>query len=153
METGPRATMVLPVHRLTPWFRVRISTGEDWIATEHWQALLGFIPLRRRRIELAFENLGSFRISRSTVRTQCLLAAAASVTAILVLHPPILTVVVLSIFAFLQLVLGLPNAALRIEATDGRAWTVRFCRDYAFDISLAFEDAAQRRDRRLPGVA
>ena len=49
-ETAAAPTMVLPVHRRTPWFRVRITSGARSITTEHWQSALGFIPLRRRRI-------------------------------------------------------------------------------------------------------
>jgi hypothetical protein len=134
-------TMVLPVHRLTPWFRVRISTGEGSIKTEHWQSALGCIPLRRRRIEIPYGDLGPVSF-KTMMRLQCLLAAGVILAAILVWHPAIPVIVALGILGLYQLILWAPNKAVRIERKDGRAWTVRFCRDYAFDISLAFEDAA-----------
>ena len=145
MVTAAAPTMVLPVHRLTPWFRVRISTGDRSITTEHWQSLLGCIPLRRRRIEVAFSDLSSFRIA-TKMRVQCLVAAGAILAGILVFHPAIPVVVVLAVLGVYQLLLAAPNKAVRVEASDGRAWTIRFCRDYAFDVSMAFEDAQERRD-------
>jgi len=150
MEPGPAATMVVPVHRLTPWFRVRISTGDRSITTEDWQSALGFIPLRRRRIEVPFAELSSARF-RTAMRLQCLAAAAGLVALIFVLHPPIPAIVALAILGLYQLILSAPNKAIRIERTDGRAWTIRFCRDYVFDVSLAFEDAERHRDGVAPG--
>ena len=134
--------MVLPVHRLTPWFRLRISHREDSIRTEHWQSALGFIPVRRRRLDVPYGQLVAARI-RTTTRVQCLVAAALAVGAIFVLHPPVYAIVLLAIFGLYQLALAAPNSAVRIERTDGRVYTVRFCRDYAFDVSLAFEEAAR----------
>ena len=149
-EPDVTPTMVLPVHRLTPWFRVRISSRDRSIRTEHWRSALGFIPIRRRRIDVPYGELASARI-RTTVRVQCLVAAAAAVAAIFALHPPIPLIVMLAIFGLYQLALGLPNAAVRINRTDGRAWSVRFCRDYAFDVTLAFEDAKQRQPNPSAG--
>ena len=80
------------------------------------------------------------------MRLGCLVAAGVLIAAIFAFQPPIPAVVALVILSLYQLILAAPNTALRIERTDGQAWTVRFCRDYRFDVSLAFEDAERRRD-------
>jgi hypothetical protein len=84
------------------------------------------------------------------VRVQCLAAAVVLIAAIFVLRPPVVAIVGLAILGLYQLTLFAPNKALRIERTDGQSWTVRFCRDYDFDVSMAFEDAARLRDAVRP---
>jgi hypothetical protein len=135
-------TMVLPVHRLTPFLRVRISSGAQSLTVEHQRAVFGIIPMPKERIELPFGAISSARVI-TIVRFQSLIATAALVGAIVWLPLPVVAVVGFAIVALLELLLSIPNKALRVARADGRHWTIPFCRDYAFDVSLAFMDAEQ----------
>ena len=144
MEESTVASMVLPVHRLTPYLRVRIFTGDRSTTIEERPALFGCIPLRRRRIELTPRSLSSFHF-RTLVRYDALAAAAVAVASIFLLHPGVVGVVGLAVAGVLLVLLGMPNRAVVIARTDGRTFTVRFCRDYEFDVGLALTDLEERR--------
>jgi hypothetical protein len=138
--------MVLPVHRLTPYLRVRIFTDDRSLAIERRRALLGLIPLWTGRIEIPLTELASARVT-AHVRLQCLAAAGALAASIFLFDLPMALGVVLGILALLELPLALgPGKAMRVERSDGRSRTVPFCRTHTFDASLALEDAVQRRD-------
>jgi hypothetical protein len=144
--TTPAAMMVLPVHRLTPYLRVRIFTDSRSLAIEHRRALRGLIPLRTRRIKVPLTELASARV-KSNVRLQCLVTAGVLVASIFLPDLPVALRVACGIPGLLELLLALgPGKAMRIERTDGRSWTIPFCRTHSFDASLALEDAQQRRD-------
>ena len=150
-----RASMLLPVHRMTPHLRVRITTYGDSLLIEDRPALLGFVPLRKRRIRLAFAELRSYRF-RTVVRPDALVASAAAIAAIFVFHPAVAGIVGLAVAAFVFFALGAPNKAVVITRADGRSWMVRFCRDYVLDVSLALADAGAQEAapaRARPGVA
>ena len=55
----PRATMVLPVHGITRYLRVRITTYDDVLVIEDRRSLFGLIPLWRRRMEVANGEISS----------------------------------------------------------------------------------------------
>jgi hypothetical protein len=140
------ATMVLPVHRLTPYLRLRISTDDRSLTIDHRRSLIGLIPLWTHRIEIPLTELASGRV-KTNVRLQCLAAAGVLAVSVLLLDLPLVLRVVLVILALLELLLALaPGKALWIERSDGRSWTIAFCRAHSFDASLALEDAQRRRD-------
>jgi hypothetical protein len=143
------ASMVLPVHRLTPYLRVRVYANDRSVTIEDRRALLGCIPLRRRRIRLLPGELSSYRF-RTVVRLDALAAAAATVAMIFLLHPPIAAIVGLALAGIYFVLLGMPNKAVRIERSDGRGFTIRFCRDYEFDFSVALTDVERRREAPGP---
>lgn len=138
--------MVLPVHQLTPYLRVRISTDDRSLAIEHRRALFGLIPLWTHRIQIPLTDLARGRV-KSNVRLQCVAAAVVLAASIPLLDLPLVAGLALGIMALLELLLALaPAKAVRVERTDGRTWTIPFCRVHAFDASLALEDARRRRD-------
>jgi hypothetical protein len=138
--------MVLPVDRLTPYLRVRIATDDRSLAIERRRAPLGLIPLSTQRIEIPLIELASARVKRN-VRLQCLVAALVLAAGVFLLDLPMVARVALGIAAVLELLLALgPGEAMRVERTDGRSWTIPFCRTHTFDASLAMEDAQQRRN-------
>ncbi len=149
MDESWMASMVLPVHRLTPYLRVRVFTGDRSVTIEDRSALFGCIPLRRRRIELPRGELASFRF-RTVVRLDALAAAGALVAMIFLLGPPVAAIVAMAVAGILLVLLGMPNKSVRIERADGRRFDVRFCRDYEFDVSLALSDGEQRPDEIGP---
>jgi len=145
--TEAAATMTLPVHRLTPYLRVRIRTDDRSLLLERRRAPFGLIPLWTHRNEIPLEALASARVEEH-VRAQCLATAVALALAIFLLDLPMVGGVALGIVAVLELPLAFgPGRAIRVERTDGRSWTIPFCRTHAFDAALALEDAKRRRDR------
>lgn len=150
MERSNVTSMVLPVHRLTPYLRVRIFTGERSIRIEDRPSLLGFIPLRKRRLEIPFAELDSHRF-KTVVRFDSLVAAIVAVAMIFVLHPATWAIVTLAVGAVLMVPFAAPNKAVVVRRADSRTWTIRFCRDYEFDANLALADAEQRRDTETAG--
>ena len=145
MEDVRDAEMVLPVFRPTPYLRVRISINDRALRIEHRPAFLGFVPLRRRRIEIPLGQFASGRV-KTFVRLDCVAAVVAIAAVMLLVELPVAAIVPLAILGIFELLLSIPNRALRVERADGRSWTIPICRDYAFDASLAFLDAEQRRD-------
>jgi hypothetical protein len=143
METSNAASMIVPVHRMTPYLRVRITTFENSIRIEDRPALLGIIPLRRRRIEMPFADLDAHRF-KTVVRFDAIAAAGLAIAAIFLFHPPLWAIVVLAVTATLMIPFAAPNGAVLVRRADGRTWTIRYCRDYRFDLSLALTDAEQR---------
>lgn len=140
------AEMVLPVHRLTPYLRLRIATDDHSLVIRHRRALAGLIPLWAHRVEIPLTDLASARV-KTNVRLQCLAAAAMLGILIALLELPLAVDVALGIVGLLELMLAFaPRKAVRIERMDGRSWTAPFCGDYAFDAALAFMDAERRRD-------
>jgi hypothetical protein len=147
MSTPGLAAAIPPVDRLTPYLRVRISTDGRSLSIEHRRAPLGFIPLWTRRITIPLAALAEADVREKTVRLQCLGAAVALAAVALVLDLALAWRVVLGIVALLELPLALgPGRAVHAERTDGRAWTIPFCRTHEFDASLALEDARRRRN-------
>jgi hypothetical protein len=138
------ARMLLPVTRLTPYLRVRITTDDVAMRVEDRRSALLFVPLWRRRVELPLAELRSGRVG-STVRLDCLAAGVAAAALIVLLDLPIAAGVALGVVGLLMLGMAFTRT-LRIEGGDGRSWSFPFCRDYAFDAMLAIEDAEQRRD-------
>ncbi len=138
--------MVLPVHRLTPYLRVRITTDDRSLAIEHRRGLFGLIPLWTTRSDVPLSELASADV-RKHVRFQCLGAAVALAVAIVAFDLPVVAGVVLGFVAALEFLLAFaPGRAIRVVRTDTRSWTVPFCRAHAFDASIALEDAVRRRD-------
>ena len=145
VKTTPAATMILPVHRLTPYLRVLITTDDRSLAIAHRRSLVGVVPLWTHRIEVPYDELASAGV-RTHVRRQCLVAAAVIAASIFLLDVPVVIGVALAIAVALELLLALaPRKAIHVERTDGRSWTIAFCRVHAFDAELALEDARQRR--------
>jgi hypothetical protein len=146
MALGLAAT-ILPVDRLTPYLRVRISTDDRSLVIEHRRAPLGFIPLWTHRIRIPLTALAAADVRKKTIRLQCLVAAVALAASAFALELGLAWRVVLGIVALLELPLALgPGRAVRVEGTDGRSWTIPFCRTHEFDASLALEDARRRRN-------
>jgi hypothetical protein len=142
--------MVLPVHQLTPYLRVRITTDDRSLVIAHRRSVAGLVPLWTQRVRVPLNELASADV-RTRVRMQCVVAAIALAAAIFLLDLPVVIGVGLGILAALELLLALaPRKAIHVERTDGRTWTISFCRVYAFDASLALEDAQQRRDATAP---
>ncbi|MGZ4115525.1 MAG: hypothetical protein ACXVQT_10660 [Actinomycetota bacterium] len=147
MASGAVAGTILPVDRLTPYLRVRISTDDQSLTIEHRRAPLGFIPLWTHRIRIPPTELASADVEEKTIRLHRLLAAAVFAVSAFVLDLALGWRVVLGIVALLELPLALgPGKAVRVERTDGRSWTIPFCRTHEFDASLPLEDARRRRD-------
>jgi hypothetical protein len=144
-ESAGPAAMLVPVHRLTPYLKVRIRVDDRSLTIRDTMTLFGFIPLRKRRIEIPLAEYASYRF-RTVARLDCLAALAALIAAIVVLSPPAAIMALLAAAALAEFLLFVPNKAFVVVRADGRGWTIRFCRDYAFDASLAFLDAEQRRD-------
>lgn len=146
VTTAPAATMVLPVHQLTPYLRVRITTDDRSLAIEHRRGLFGLIPLWVSRIEIPLGELGAAAV-RTHVRWQCLMSAVVLAASAVLLDLPVAAGVALSILAVLELLLAFgPGKAIHVERTGSRSWTVPFCRVHDFDASLALEDAQRRRE-------
>ena len=140
------AQMVLPVHQLTPYLRVRIATDDRSLAIEHRRALFGLIPFWTHRVQIALPELAAARVT-THVRLQCVVAAIALAAAVALIDLPLALDVMLVVLGLLELLLAFgPMKALRVERTDGQSWTIPFCRVHLFDASLALEDALQRRD-------
>jgi hypothetical protein len=153
MATASAATMVLPVHRLTPYLRVRIRTDDRSLAIEHRRGLLGLVPLWVNRIEIPLTELGSGKVEKH-IRWQCLATAVAIAASVLLLDLPMAVRVALGIVGLLELLLAFgPGEAVHVERTDGRSWTIPFCRAHDFDAALAMEDARRRRDALAGGGA
>ncbi len=149
MEASSTATMVLPVHQLTPYLRVRITTDDRSLAIEHRRGLFGLLPLWTVRAEIPLSELAAADV-RSHVRLQCLVAAALLVASIVVFDLPVLARVVLVLVAALELLLAFaPGKAIHVERRGSGSWTVPFCRVHDFDAALALEDALQRRDSMI----
>ena len=146
MVTASAATMTLPVHRLTPYLRVRIRTDDRSLLLEHRRAPFGLFPLWTHRNEIPLDALASARVERH-VRLQCVATAVALAASVILLDLPVVLGVALSIVAVLELPLAFgPGRAIRVERTDGRSWTIPFCRTHVFDAALALEDAKRRRN-------
>lgn len=149
METSTSASMVFPVHRLTPYLRVRITTDERSLSIDHRRALAGLIPLGIARIRIPLIELGTVEV-RPHVRWSCLLAALLFAAVIVMVDLPVIAAIGLGILAALEVALAFgPGRAIHVTSTDGRSWIVPFCRAHAFDASLALEDALQRRELLL----
>ena len=145
----PRATMVLPVHGITRYLRVRITTYDDVLVIEDRRSLFGLIPLWRRRMEVANGEISSGEV-HNVVRATCLLASIALLAPIFAANPPMGVSAILGLaaapMAFLAFVKG-----LRVTRSDGRRWTFPMCRYYAFDAELALFDAIET--ARGPAIA
>lgn len=147
MSTPGFAATILPVDRLTPYLRVRISTDNRSLVIDHRHAPLGFIPLWTHRIRVPLAALAEADVRKKTIRLQCLVAAVALAASAFVLDLALAWRILVGIVALLELPLALgPGKAVHVERTDGRAWTIPFCRTHEFDASLALEDARRRRD-------
>jgi hypothetical protein len=120
MAPGLAAT-ILPVDRLTPYLRVRISTDDRSLVIEHRRAPLGFIPLWTHRIRIPLTALAAADVRKKTIRLQCLVAAVALAASAFALELGLAWRVVLGIVALLELPLALgPGRAVRVEGTDAR---------------------------------
>lgn len=144
--TTTAARMVLPVSQLTPYLRVRIATDDRSLTIEHRRALFGLIPFWTHRVQILLPELAVARVTKH-VRMQCVVAAVTLAVAVILFELSFWLGVVLIVLALFELLLAFgPMKALRVERTDGRSWTIPFCRVHLFDASLALEDALQRRD-------
>ena len=143
LKTAQEASIVVPTTRITPYMRVRLTTDDEALAIEYWRALFVFLPLRRHRVEIPLAELASGRIT-SLFRVDCLAAAVAIAMGIVWLTPPPAVTIPLGLLGLLQLAFTTQAKAAHLERTDGRAWTLPFCRDYAFDVSVAILDAQRR---------
>ena len=142
--------MVLPVHQLTPYLRVWITTDDRSITISHRRGLFGLVPLWVARIDLPLPELAAADV-RGRVRAQCLATAAAIIVAIFLFDLPLIAGIALGIVAAFEVLLAFaPGKAIHVVRRDSRSWTVPFCRRYAFDAELALEDALQRRDADQP---
>lgn len=99
------AEMVLPVHRLTPYLRLRIRTDDHSLVIRHRRALAGLIPLWAHRVEIPLHDLASARV-KTNVRLQCLAAAATLGILIVLLQLPVAVDVALGIVGLLELILA-----------------------------------------------
>ena len=124
---------------------MRIATDDHSLVIAHRRSLVGLVPLWTHRVEIPLDELASAGV-KTHIRLQCLVAAAALATSIFLLDLPVVIGVTLAIVVALEILLALaPRKAIYVERTDGRSWTIPFCRVHAFDASLALEDARQRR--------
>ena len=136
--------MVLPVHWATPYLRVRVTTDDAMLMVEDRRALVGLIPVRRRRVEVPYVDLETARI-KNVARWGCLVAAVIVVTAIFLADLPALADVALAAVAILLLLMTFIRG-IHVERMDGRSWTFPICRTHEFDASLALLDALHHRD-------
>jgi hypothetical protein len=144
MSQGTRASIVLPVIRLTPYLRVRITVDDQALEIEHTPSLAGVVPLGRRRLRVPLNDLATASVVRF-LRVDCVAVAAGLLGLVAVARPPLALSLVLIVLAIFEILLTIqPRRATRVGRTDGRTWTVPFCRFYEFDASLAIEDALAR---------